>query len=392
MTPPLKVGVLTTHPIQYQVPWFRILNNEPSVDLHVFFAMIPDAAAQGDGFGVAFEWDLPLLEGYCWTCLSNVAAEPSVTRFFGCDTPEIHEIVRDGDWDVFLVNGWVAKCCIQALVACRLSGVPCMVRGEVNGLRPRPWWKLLGHRLLLSQYRAALAIGRHNREYLLKRGVPPDRVFSTPYGVENERFPLQRREEQGTAERPVRFLFCGKLEPKKRPLDVFLAASQLAEESGLPPFEVVIAGDGALRSELERFSERAGLRIHFRGFVNQSALPAVYAECDCLVLPSDAGETWGLVVNEAMATGLPAIVSDAIGSANDLVLDGETGWVFPLGDVERLAGAMRAALTDLPELRTRGDRGARRVRSLHGPEHVAAGVLEALRAVARISNAQVSEP
>lgn len=391
MSRPIKLGVLTTHPIQYQVPWFRLLHSDPSVDLSVFFCMIPDAAAQGDGFGVAFEWDLPLLEGYNWTQLNNVARVPSVTRFSGCDTPEIHDIVREGEWDAFIVNGWVAKSCLQALLASRLRGVPCLVRGEMNGLRRRSWWKLLGHRLLLTQFRAVLAIGRHNRDYVLARGVMADRVFSTPYGVENERFPFVERGEQTLEERPFRFLFCGKLEPKKRPCDLLSAAVQLAREASLPPFEVVVVGEGILRAELERDAEQCGLAVDFRGFVNQGSLPSVYEECDCLVLPSDSGETWGLVVNEAMATGMPAIVSDAIGSANDLVRDDDTGWVFPMGDIERLALAMRAALCDLADVRARGVRGARRVRSLHGPEHVAAGVVEALNAICLRSLEQVAD-
>ena len=109
----MKVGVLTTHPIQYQVPWFRLLHADPSVDLHVFFCMLPDAEQQGEGFGVAFDWDVPLLDGYRWQQLENVAAEPSLTRFTGCDTPAIGDIVRAGGWDAFIVNGWVVKSCLQ---------------------------------------------------------------------------------------------------------------------------------------------------------------------------------------------------------------------------------------------------------------------------------------
>jgi glycosyltransferase involved in cell wall biosynthesis len=76
------------------------------------------------------------------------------------------------------------------------------------------------------------------------------------------------------------------------------------------------------------------------GFVNQSELPAVYGSADLLVLPSDGQETWGLVVNEAMACGIPAVVSDAVGCGPDLIEPGRTGATFPLGDVAALASAI----------------------------------------------------
>ena len=98
--------MLTTHPIQYQVPWFRLLAEDPSIDFEVLYCMIPDAETQGDGFGVAFEWDIPLLDGYRYRVLENVASEPSITRFSGCDTPGIRDIVRGVVSDV-LPSGWM---------------------------------------------------------------------------------------------------------------------------------------------------------------------------------------------------------------------------------------------------------------------------------------------
>ena len=77
----MRVAVVTTHPIQYQVPWLQKLSAQPNIDLNVYFAMIPDAVEQGREFGVAFDWDVPLLEGYQYQVLENRAREPSLTRF-----------------------------------------------------------------------------------------------------------------------------------------------------------------------------------------------------------------------------------------------------------------------------------------------------------------------
>ena len=84
---------------------------------------------------------------------------------------------------------------------------------------------------------------------------------------------------------------------------------------------------------------RLGVRVTWAGFLNQHEIGRAYAAADCLVLPSYA-ETWGLVVNEAMATGLPAVVSDAVGCAPDLIVPGETGETFRKGDVDDLAAAL----------------------------------------------------
>ena len=93
-----------------------------------------------------------------------------------------------------------------------------------------------------------------------------------------------------------------------------------------------------MRLELEKYIKENNLRnVHFVGFKNQTELPQYYAMADIFVLPSGIGETWGLVVNEAMCFGLPVIISDMVGCGKDLVKHGENGYIFPLGDVEKLA-------------------------------------------------------
>jgi glycosyltransferase involved in cell wall biosynthesis len=378
--------MVTTHPIQYQVPWLRRLAARPGVDLQVFFAMIPDAIEQGREFGVEFEWDIPLLDGYSYSVLENRASRPSLTDFRGCDTPQIYREIRRGRFDAVIVNGWVVKSCLQAVAACRLSGTPCIVRAEVNGLRPRARWKMAMHRLLLAQYAAYLAIGSNNRRYLLDRGVDPRRIFDTPYCVDNERFAQGAERwraelaEAGLAQRfgldPGRstFLFSGKFVEKKRPADIVEAVASLSETER-QRVQVLMVGGGPLEPELR--SKAAGLPVWFAGFLNQSEITAAYAAADCLLLPSDSGETWGLVVNEAMACGLPAIVSEQVGSAVDLVREGLTGFVHPCGDVDALAAHLARAGRDRPALAAMG-KEARKQLEAYTFERVVSGVEAAL--------------
>jgi glycosyltransferase involved in cell wall biosynthesis len=106
----------------------------------------------------------------------------------------------------------------------------------------------------------------------------------------------------------------------------------------------VFIGDGEERSEILARASRADIAafVSIAGFVNQAELPAWYAAADSLVLPSDARETWGLVVNEAMAAGLPVIVSEAAGCSPDLVREGQNGFIYPCGDVPALTDRLAA--------------------------------------------------
>lgn len=384
-----RVGFLTSHPIQYQAPVFRELARMPELDFEVFFCQIPDARAQGDGFGVEFAWDVPLLEGYRSTVLRNVAARPSVTAYDGCDTPEIVDKIRDGGFDAFVVNGWVVKSCLQALRGCRRYRVPCIVRGEANLLRPRAWWKRLGHRWLLSRYAAALYIGEANREFYRQGGLQDSQLFPARYCVDNSRFAAAAaevtdrkkvREQWGLDPSGTVFLFSGKLIEKKHPLEL-LIATQRAIQAGAK-FEVLIVGDGELRQQCEAMVRSAQLPVRFAGFLNQSKIVEAYVAADCLVLPSDHGETWGLVVNEAMACGRPAIVSDLVGCARDLVTTDVTGMVFPFGDWDALADCLRRFSEAGPAAAAMGAAARERIAD-YSPASAAAGLLQAVQAVAK---------
>jgi glycosyltransferase involved in cell wall biosynthesis len=369
----VRLGAVATHPVQYQVPWFRALAALPDVALTVFYGMVPDSRQQGVGFGIEFLWDMPLLEGYPYEVLENHAARPSVNGFFGCDTPSLGRIVRERCLDMMIVTGWHTLSSLQALRACRRAGVPCIVRGESNALKPRPFQVRLVHRWLLRHYSAFLAIGQANERFYLQNGVPPEKVFPGRYCVDNARFlaaaealRLHRNEIRASWRIPegaFTVLYCGKLIPKKRPLDLIEAMSRLgsAERVAHGSVHLLIVGEGPMRGQIEALARGRQLPVSMAGFLNQGEVPKAYVAADCLVLPSDYGETWGLVVNEAMACGLPAVVSDRVGCHPDLVIPAETGFVYPCGDVFALTGVLRELATSCGLSADLGDRGRRHV-------------------------------
>jgi glycosyltransferase involved in cell wall biosynthesis len=227
---------------------------------------------------------------------------------------------------------------------------------------------------LLRRFDGFLYVGQRNREYLLRYGVPADRLFFSPHCVDNDAFAAAAAASRAPARR--RILFVGKLIARKRPSDLLRAVARLGGHAA----EVAFAGSGELEAELRQIAADASLHAEFLGFVNQSELPAVYAAADLLVLPSDGRETWGLVVNEAMACGLPAVVSDAVGCGPDLVEPGATGAVFPLGDVAALAAAIESVLSlDADHVRRRV---AARI-ALYSPARAASAIVEAARTLAR---------
>jgi glycosyltransferase involved in cell wall biosynthesis len=348
----MRIGILVSHPIQYYTPLFREVAWR--IDLHVFYATrgSPEQQARA-GFGVEFEWDIDLLSGYAHSFLENVSTAPGPNSFFACDTPEIRPLISKGEFDAFIVFGWYLKAHWQAIRACRRYKVPVLARGDsqlgARGSTLRALTKEITHGLALRQFDGFLSVGERNREYLLHYGVPENRIFFSPHFVDNEWFSShaaraiaardELRESWSVNDKTFVVLFVGKFITKKRPLDLVRALGILVTER----IDLVglFVGSGAMEAEMRQLSAELNVRSHFAGFRNQTEMPAYYVTADVLVLPSDARETWGLVVNEGMACGLPAIVSDAVGCAPDLIEEATTGFTFPLGDVAGLAKRLR---------------------------------------------------
>ena len=260
----------------------------------------------------------------------------------------------------------------------RQVGTELWLRGETNtrsnagGIGRQFKRQIL--RDLLRRVDRFLYIGEANRQFYLEQGIDEERLALAPYCVDNDRFAAAAaatrperhriREEWGIPADAFCFLFAGKFVRKKRPFDLIDAARRIQRELPGNKIHLLWVGSGELGAALRQSchtcfdaenersvntaNERDGPTASFVGFLNQSEISRAYVAADCLVLPSDANETWGLVVNEAMASGLPCIVSNACGCAEDLVQPIRPDLCYPMGDISALARAMAAVVADRP--------------------------------------------
>ena len=391
-----KVLAIASHPVQYMAPLFRRMAQEASLDLQVAYCSLRGAAAAGydPDFQASVQWDVPLLDGYRWVEVPNKGAGEE--SFWGLNNPGLRELIHEGKFDAVLCYvGYVRASFWIARRAARVGGAAFLFGTDAQSVEPRDarrwktWTKKLLWPFLFRQADQIFVPSSGTFRMIESFAIPSDRITLTPYAVDNDWWKAQSARVDRTAVRaqwstapdqPV-ILFCAKLQPWKRPLDLLLAFERAALGHAL----LLFAGEGPQRKELEEEAIKLKIqdRVKFLGFVNQSQLPALYTGADVLVLPSDY-EPFAVVVNEAMCCGCPAIVSDKVGAGRDLVLPVRPEFVFPVGDIAALAATLQLAFADRRELRETARRAGLHVEQ-HAPQITVARTIEAVsKAVGRV--------
>lgn len=349
----MKLAVVSTHPIQYYAPVFRALAAYDALDVRVFYtwSQAAESALFDHGFGAEVKWDIPLLDGYDHQFIRNVAVRAGSRHFNGIRNPTLIDDIEAWGPDAILVYGWNCQSHLQAIRYFK-GRVPVLFRGDSTLLDPISWWRALLRRAFLrwlyGHVDLAIAVGGNNRDYFAWCGVPMQRIAFAPHSIDTQRFAADAIEQEnhardwrlelGIPAEAVVFLFAGKLQKKKHPellLDAF--------RSLRPGSHLIYVGSGEIECELK--AQAGGFdNVHFLPFQNQSLMPVVYRLGNVFVLPSQGpGETWGLAMNEAMATGRPIIASSRVGGARDLIQPESTGWIFESGDRHALRRVLSQA-------------------------------------------------
>ena len=382
----MRLGIFVTHPIQYFAPLWRSLASTPGLDLEVFF--FSDHSVRGGrdpGFGVDVAWDVAVVEGYAYRFVTRDAnlSRPRSIAFAGA-----RDTLAQGGFDAVMIHGYVHRFEQQVANAAARLDIRSLLRGELTD-RPRPGAhpvrRLVRELYLRWFYRRIdrfCYVGAEAQDHLLRHGIAPERMFYSPYSVDTELFASQiERFDRAAARRELGIppdqrvvLFSGKFIPRKNAGLVFEALERLEESSRVT---LILLGDGDEREALlSRGRALLGERLIAPGFVNQSRIGYYYRAADIFVLPSRF-ETWGLVVNEAMQFGLPAVVSSRVGCHRDLVIPGETGAVFPEGDAGGLAVAIQDLIQNPEACEAMGARARQHI-SRFTTERSIGGILEAL--------------
>src|SRR5579859_3193419 len=353
----LRLLAIATHPVQYMAPIFRRMAKHSRVELRVAYCSLRGAEAGHDPeFGREVKWDVPLLDGYEWIHVPNKGSGNE--SFWGFNNPGLKEIIRDGKFNaVICLTGYVRASFWIARKAAKKARVAFLFGADATSLEARDgkawkkWFKRIAWPYIFGLADQVVVPSTGTHDLMRSLGISEERITLTPYSVDNDWWMEQaaradrnaERNRLGLKESENAILFCAKLQPWKRPMDLLRAYTQ----ARIPGSKLIFAGEGPQREDLEMEAAKLGIKdqVLFLGFVNQSVLPALYKSVDLMVLPSSY-EPFAVVVNEAMCCGCPVMASDKVGAARDLVLPIAPDLVFPAGDVESLAAKLSAAMED----------------------------------------------
>jgi glycosyltransferase involved in cell wall biosynthesis len=319
----------------------------------------------------------------------KILSELSRSRVAGC----IHDTLQRLSPDVVCVNGWGDTTALAGIAWAIGAGSRVVLMSESTAYdERRRWWREQVKRRLVAAASAALVGGAPQCAYLRALGLRADVVFPGYDAVDNAYFAEQAAcvRNRAEAERsrlglPERFfLAAARFLAKKNLLRLVRAYARYGRDAGPGAWSLVLLGDGALRPQVEAEVRALGLEGlgHMPGFKRYDELPGYYGLASAFVHASTT-EQWGLVVNEAMASGLPVIVSKRCGCAPDLVRDGVNGFTFDPCDVDELAGLLQrvAAMTDAQ--RHAMGRASQRIVADWGPDRFAHGLMQAVQVALR---------
>jgi glycosyltransferase involved in cell wall biosynthesis len=335
-----RLAIITSHPIQYNAPLFALIAKVTEIELVVFYTW-GEASMKfkyDPDFRKTIEWDIPLLDGYSYKFVENTSSNPGSHHFKGIINPSLNQEIEACNPDILWVWGWAFESHLKAMRHFK-GKIPVWFRGDSTLLDEHKGFSLknIARRMYLTWvYRhvdKAFYVGTHNKDYFIKHGLKETQLVYAPHAIDNERFSDETgektirakkwRKELGFDETDAVLLFAGKFEPKKNPIFML----ELAEIIDTPAVKFLMVGNGVLESALKEKTKNDP-RFVFLDFQNQSQMPVLYRVADFFILPSlGPNETWGLAMNEALASGTKVLTSDFCGGAIDLIND-ENGFVF----------------------------------------------------------------
>ncbi len=353
-----RIAIISTHPIQYYAPVFNLLAQKMQVK--VFYTAGDQFLSKYDrGFKKQIEWDIPLLSGYEYQFLENIAKDKGSHHFKGITNPDAIKQIKSYQPDGILVYGWAYTSHLRILRYFK-GKIPIYFRGDSTLLNQKTGAKNILRGLFLrwvyKHIDMAFYVGSANKAYFKKYGLREDQLIFAPHAIDNYRFAEERiteanliREKLNISMNHILVLFAGKLDPVKNPFLLLNAFKKIQKKE----VHLLFVGNGVLEEGLKSMVKHENIKnVHFLDFQNQTMMPIIYQSCDLFCLPSTS-ETWGLAVNEAMAASKAILVSNKVGSSQDLATK-ETGTIFKSEDLIDLRQKLIALTKDKSELKSMG--------------------------------------
>jgi len=349
---PVRLLVLTRIIAPYRIPVFNELADRPEIELRVVYLAETESDRSWAVYRDEIRHDYVVLPelGQPVVREHHVHLSHGVHRELGRFRPDV---VIAGGWDQ---PAYLACAALKNRFGYRFG---CFVESTSRDHRPFSRLGTAVRKWLIRISDGFVVPGTASARYLMSLGVPRSRLSVAPNSVDNSLYecpPDRRTSEPGC----VRFLYVGRLVPQKG-IRVLLEAWTRFEG---PSYRLTLVGEGPMLPWIDhwRSAHPSASEVLTAGHGDRNAVAASYRTADVFVYPP-LSDPWGLVINEAMAAGLPVVTSDAPGSVPDLVVDGDNGAIVPAGDARSFAHAMRRLASEPGLRRTMGGRSSDRIRA-----------------------------
>jgi glycosyltransferase involved in cell wall biosynthesis len=336
-----------------------------------------------------YEWNKINTDGCAFKRVTVFDGESDVVRKLPNLKERIDGCMNDIKPDVLVISGWSFPEALVLLDWANKRKVPAILLSDSQERdKKRIFYKEWLKKLRVRRFAAAYVAGKPHVDYVEKLGMPRERIWTGSCVVDNDYWASQKekiiaveelaREELRLPNRY--FLTVARFIPKKN-IPMLLRAYSLYQRRAESPLALVICGDGPDRQAIEKIIRDDRIeQVQLVGFQQADTLPYYYSLADCFILASSYEEQWGLVVNEAMASGLPVLVSEICGCADDLVRHGVNGFTFDPFAPDVLAEKMLSVTRDEGKRRLMGEESQAIIKEF-SCEEAARNMLKCVQAV-----------
>lgn len=348
----LNVAICVAHPIQHEIPLYQELSKISSLNVTLLF-FSDFGIGNFDTYGLKnINYGIPMLEGYSYKILKNISPFKSYKlRFI---SPGILKELKKGNFDKVLMYGYNSPTSLLVIKYCNRCNIPLYLRGEGESILPISGTKKLLRKLILpgilKRFSCFVALGKANKEFYIQYGVDPQKIKLVPQTVNDNFFAaydtnnfIKLKKKYGLKEDEIIFVYGSKQRIDKRPMDAVKAFCKLPDHIKA---KLLMLSDGPLRKECENYAKLYDThkRIVFAGYVDFSEMRDLFALSDVLLLTSY--ETIGATLYQALFSGLALLSSDMVPGWLDLIIPGETGFIYPAGNIETLEKRIETMAND----------------------------------------------